>query len=146
MQLGMARFTGAMMSCPAFAADSALTQERNCAWGQVSGRTTNQDGGNGSSGFSYDSVTYQLGGQRQISPGWFLGGSFAYQNAHLRGDDRRVSGSGDLGYAGVVLKREEGPWTVSGSVGGGYGSYDLNRNRSIPNFETQSTSSPDVYS
>jgi len=146
MQLGMARFTGAMMSCPTFVADGPRTKEQDCVWGQITGRNTNQDGGNGSSGFSLDSVTYQLGGQRRIAPDWYLGGSFAYQNSHLRGDDHRVSGSGDTGYAGLVLKREAGPWTISGALGGGYGAYDLNRNLAIPNFESQATSKPDVYS
>ncbi|WP_233238820.1 autotransporter outer membrane beta-barrel domain-containing protein [Bordetella sp. LUAb4] len=146
MQLGMARFTGAMMSCPTFVADGPLTKEQDCVWGQITGRNTNQDGGNGASGFSLDSVTYQLGGQRRIAPDWYLGGSFAYQNSHLRGDDHRVTGSGDTGYAGLVLKREAGPWTISGALGGGYGSYDLNRNLAVPNFESQATSKPDVYS
>ncbi|WP_315132700.1 autotransporter outer membrane beta-barrel domain-containing protein [Achromobacter marplatensis] len=146
MQLGMARFTGAMMSCPTFVADGPMTKEQDCVWGQVTGRNTNQDGGNGSSGFSLDSVTYQLGGQRQIAPDWYLGGSFAYQNSHLRGDDHRVSGSGNTGYAGLVLKREAGPWMISGALGAGYGSYDLNRNLAIPNFKSQATAKPDVYS
>ncbi|MGV2865357.1 autotransporter outer membrane beta-barrel domain-containing protein [Achromobacter sp. AGC39] len=146
MQLGMARFTGAMMSCPTFVGDGPMTKEQDCVWGQVTGRNTNQDGGNGSSGFSLDSVTYQLGGQRRIAPDWYLGGSFAYQNSHLRGDDRRVTGSGDTGYAGLVLKREAGPWTISGALGAGYGSYDLNRNLAIPNFKSQATAKPDVYS
>jgi hypothetical protein len=146
MQLGMARFTGAMMSCPTFVADGPMTKEQDCVWGQITGRNTNQDGGNGSSGFSLDSVTYQLGGQRRIAPDWYLGGSFAYQNSHLSGDDHRVTGSGDTGYAGLVLKREAGPWTISGALGAGYGSYDLNRNLAIPNFKSQATSKPDVYS
>lgn len=146
MQLGMARFTGTMMSCPTFMGDGPMTKEQDCVWGQITARNSNQDGGNGASGFSLDSVTYQLGGQRRIAPDWYLGGSFAYQNSHLRGDDRRVTGSGDTGYAGLVLKREAGPWTISGALGGGYGSYDLNRNLAIPNFKSRATSKPDVYS
>lgn len=146
LQLGMARFTGSMMSCPTFVANGQMTKEQECVWGQVSGHHTNQRAGDGSSGFSLDSVTYQLGGQRRIAPDWYLGGSFAHQSSHLRGDDRRVSGSGDTGYAGLVLKREAGPWAISGALGAGYGSYDLNRNLAIPNFKSQATSKPDVYS
>ncbi|MFC4275659.1 autotransporter outer membrane beta-barrel domain-containing protein [Achromobacter aloeverae] len=146
MQLGMARFTGSMMSCPAFIGDAAATKEQNCVWGQVTGRHTSQDASKGSSGFDYDSVTYQVGGQKRIAPDWYMGGSFAYQNTHLSGDDHRVTGSGDSGYAGLVLKREAGPWTFSGALGGGYGSYDMYRSLNIPNYQRQAKSSPDVYS
>ncbi|WP_415823411.1 autotransporter domain-containing protein, partial [Achromobacter aegrifaciens] len=145
MQASMARFTGAMMSCPAFQGGDALTGEQDCLWGQVSGINTNQDGDGGVSGFSFDGVTYQFGGQRQVSPGWFLGGSVAYQNSHLSGDDGRVSGKGDSGYAGVVVKRETGPWTLSAALGGGYGQYDINRSIRIPGMQSTADSDLDVY-
>jgi hypothetical protein len=145
MQAGMARFTGAMMSCPAFQGSDALTGEQDCLWGQVSGLDTNQDGAGGVSGFSFDGVTYQFGGQRQVSPGWFLGGSVAYQNTHISGDDGRVSGKGDSGYAGVVVKRESGPWTFSAAMGGGYGQYDIDRSIRIPGLQSTAKSDLDVY-
>lgn len=146
MQFGMARFSNAMMSCPTFVDGGMLTQEQNCFWGEFSARRTNQDAGSGSSGFSYDSQTYQFGGQREVAPNWYLGGSVAYQNTRLYGDDRRVSGTGGSGYAGVVLKRQAGAWTFSGALGGGYGSYDLTRNLNIETFDKEAKSSPDVYS
>ncbi|WP_447919789.1 autotransporter outer membrane beta-barrel domain-containing protein [Achromobacter aegrifaciens] len=145
MQAGMARFTGAMMSCPTFQGGDALTGEQDCVWGQVSGRSTKQDGDGGVSGFSFDGVTYQIGGQHQVSPGWFLGGSAAYENSHIRGDDGRVSGKGDSGYAGVVVKRETGPWTLSAALGGGYGQYDINRSIRIPGLQSTADSDLDVY-
>ncbi|MFJ3461331.1 autotransporter outer membrane beta-barrel domain-containing protein [Achromobacter spanius] len=146
MQFGLARFSNAMMSCPTFAGSGSLTREQNCLWGEVTARRTNQDAANGSSSFTYDSQTYQFGGQREVAPDWYLGGSVAYQNTRVRGDDRRVSGSGDSGYAGVVLKRQAGPWTFSGALGGGYGSYGLTRNLAIANFDSEATSAPNVYS
>ncbi|WP_144637353.1 autotransporter outer membrane beta-barrel domain-containing protein [Bordetella genomosp. 13] len=142
---GMTQFTGNMMSCPAYTGADALTGERDCSWGLVTRRTTHQDADNGGAGFGYDTTSYQFGGQRQVGPGWFLGGSMAYQNSRLDGDSR-VRGSGDSGYAGVVLKREAGPWTFSGAVGGGYGSYDLKRGIAIPGYEASLKSTPDVYS
>ena len=146
MQFAMARFTGAMMSCPTFNRADALTQEQNCFWGEVSSRRTKQDGVERTSSFSYDSTTYQFGGQREIAPNTFLGGSVAYQNARLAGDDRRVSGSGDSGYAGIVLKRQVDQWTFSGALGGGYGSYDMDRNMNIATYGSTAKSSPNVYS
>src|SRR5690606_6203176 len=146
MQAAMARFTGAMMSCPMFDGADALTGEQDCLWGQVSGVDTNQDGSDGVAGFSYDAVTYQFGGQRQVSPGWFLGGSAAYENTHIRGDDGRVNGKGDSGYAGLVLKRETGPWTFSAALGGGYGQYDMERRIRIPGLQSGADADVDVYS
>lgn len=145
MQASMARFTGAMMSCPAFQGGDALTGEQDCLWGQVSGINTNQDSDGGVSGFSFDGVTYQFGGQRQVKPGWFVGGSVAYQNMRISGDDGRVSGKGDSGYAGVVVKRETGPWTFSAALGGGYGQYDINRSIRIPGLQSTADSGLDVY-
>ncbi len=145
MQATMARFTGAMMSCPAFQGGDALTGEQDCLWGQVSGLNTNQDGEGGVSGYSFDGTVYQFGGQRQVSPGWFVGGSAAYENSRMSGDDDRVSGKGDSGYAGVVVKRETGPWTLSASLGGGYGKYDIDRNIRVPGLESKASSDLDVY-
>ncbi|WP_157792888.1 autotransporter outer membrane beta-barrel domain-containing protein [Bordetella genomosp. 8] len=142
----MGQFTGNMMSCPTFTGVDAMTGEQNCFWGLVSGRSTTQDGSRGNSDFDYDSVTYQFGGQREVSPGWFLGGSVAYQNNDLKGDGSRVNGNGDSGYAGLLLKRQSGDWTFSGAVGGGYGSYRMNRDITVPGYQDTLKSDPDMYS
>ena len=141
----LGQFTSTMMSCPAFTGADALTGEQDCLWGQVSGRATNQDGSRGTSGFDYDTVTYQFGGQRQVSPGWFVGGSFAYENSRVRARDGSVSGNGDSGYAGVVVKRESGPWVLSAALGGGYGGYRMDRNIGIAGYQDTLSSRPDVY-
>ena len=141
----MAQFTGAMMSCPTFTGTEAIMREQNCAWGQVTGRSMNQEGAKGTSGFDFDTVTYQFGGQREISGGWFVGGSVAYQNNHLRADDRKASGKGDSGYAGAVLKRQTGPWVFAAALGAGYGNYSMDREIDIAGFEEQLESRPDVY-
>ncbi|MCU6615671.1 autotransporter outer membrane beta-barrel domain-containing protein [Achromobacter mucicolens] len=141
----LGQFTSAMMSCPAFTGADALTGEQDCAWGQVSGRATNQDGSRGTSGFDYDTVTYQIGGQRQVSPGWFVGGSFAYEKSRVRAGDGSVSGNGDSGYAGVVVKRETGAWVLSAALGGGYGGYRMDRNIGIAGYQDTLSSRPDVY-
>ncbi|PQZ70391.1 autotransporter [Achromobacter sp. MYb9] len=141
----LGQFTNTMMSCPTFTGADAMTGEQNCFWGQVSGRATNQDGSRGTSGFSFDTVTYQFGGQRSLGPGWFLGGSMAYESSHVRARDGNVSGNGDSGYAGVVLKRETGQWVFSAALGGGYGSYRMDRGIDIAGYQETLTSRPDVY-
>ena len=146
MHSGMTRFANAMLSCPVFDGQNASMRERDCFWGQVTGRTTSGGGAGSVSDYSYDSVTYQVGGQKQVSPTWFVGGSAAYQDATLRGDDRRVRGDGDTGYAGLVVKKEAGPWTYSGAVSAGYGKYDLTRNINVAGYGSSATSRPDVFS
>ncbi|QVQ26080.1 autotransporter outer membrane beta-barrel domain-containing protein [Achromobacter deleyi] len=141
----MGQFTSSMMSCPTFTGADAMTGEQNCFWGQVSGRSTRQEGSRGTSGFDYDTVTYQFGGQREVSPGWFLGGSMAYENSRVRAGDGSVSGNGDSGYAGVVLKRQEGQWVFSAALGGGYGDYGMDRNIDIAGYQETVSSRPDVY-
>ncbi|NMK46991.1 autotransporter outer membrane beta-barrel domain-containing protein [Achromobacter sp. Bel] len=141
----LGQFTSAMMSCPTFTGTDAMTGEQNCFWGQVSGRSTRQDGSGGTSGFNYDTVTYQVGGQREVSPGWFLGGSMAYESSHVRASDGSVSGNGDSGYAGMVLKREEGQWVFSAALGGGYGGYRMDRGIDIAGYQETLSSRPDVY-
>ncbi|WP_438857496.1 autotransporter outer membrane beta-barrel domain-containing protein [Achromobacter spanius] len=141
----LGQFTGAMMSCPTFTGVDAFTGEQNCFWGQVTGRTTDQDGSKGTTGFSYDTVTYQFGGQREVSPGWFVGGSAAYENSKVRATNGNVRGDGDSGYVGAVVKREEGQWVFSAAVGGGYGGYRMDRNIDIAGYQDTLTSHPDVY-
>ncbi|WP_051439512.1 autotransporter outer membrane beta-barrel domain-containing protein [Bordetella petrii] len=146
MLAGMAGFTGAMMSCPAMPDTGTDGREQDCFWGQASRRSADQDAVQGTPGYSFDSNTYQVGGQREFRPGWFIGGSAAYQNNSLRADNGRAGGSGDVGYAGVVLKHQAGPWVYSAAIGGGYGSYDLDRSLGIDGYDRQASSSPDVYS
>lgn len=141
----LAQFTNTMMSCPGFGGVNALTQERDCFWGQVSGRTSTQNASGDMPGFHYSTVSYQFGGQKEVSPGWFVGGSVAYENSHLRGSESRVSGKGDSAYIGAVVKRQQGDWTFSAAVGGGYGSYHMNRSIGIAGYQDTLSSSPDVY-
>ncbi|WP_353149374.1 autotransporter outer membrane beta-barrel domain-containing protein [Pollutimonas bauzanensis] len=141
----LGQFTNTMLSCPAFTGVDAMTGERNCFWGLAGGRWTQQEDSQGSSGFDYDTYTYQFGGQREIRPGWFLGGSVAYENSRVRGTDGRVRGDGDSGYVGVVLKRQTGPWVFSAALGGGYGSYSMDRNIGIAGYQDTLDSRPDVY-
>src|SRR5690606_17421306 len=69
-----------------------------------------------------------------------------YQDSSLRGESGRVRGSGDAGFAGVVLKHQSGPWTYSGALAGGYGSFRLDRNLGIAGYDARASSSPDVVS
>ncbi len=110
LQAGLTRFNSGLMSCPVFSGTDALTSETDCAWAQVTGRSTQQTADEGTSGFSNDSITYQVGGQHEVAPGWFVGMSAAYRQSWLDAYDDRVNGDGNSGYLGLTVKREIGPW------------------------------------
>jgi len=132
-------FVERMNSCPTFdQPQSTDMKERDCAWGRViDNRTT----ATGSQHADYSAGTYsvQVGGQRQIADGWFLGGSAAYDNESFNSSSGAGSVEGDGGALGVVLKREIGNWTVSGAADFGYGRYDTARNIAFPGFAAQAT-------
>jgi hypothetical protein len=145
LQAGLTRFNSGLMSCPVFSGTDALTSEADCAWAQVTGRSTQQTADEGTSGFSNDGITYQVGGQHEVAPGWFVGMSAAYQQSWLDAYDDRVSGDGNSGTLGLTVKREIGPWQVAGALSGSYGSFSLNRRIAIPGFADTVSSDPDVF-
>ena len=143
---GLGRFSGNMMSCPAFSDIGTMTEERDCFWGQAGGRWSDHDANGSAPGFDFDTYTYQFGGQRELSPGWFVGGSVAYESSRMRHHHGKGRGDGDTGYLGVVVKRQTGPWVFSAALSGGYGSYSMERSLSIPGHQQTLESKPEVHS
>ena len=121
------RFLSRMMSCPEFMGDGVQMREVDCFWGKVDGTHVNRADTHDDSGYRLDTVTTQFGGQRRIGEKWLLGGSVAYESSNSRADVGSLRTEGDAFSAGVVLKREDGPWLIAGALMGGYGSYDTAR-------------------
>jgi hypothetical protein len=134
-------FNDSLMSCPKTSAGGLMLGETSCVWADISGGRFDQ---NGSSGYTDDAITYRMGTQVDLAPGWFLGLAGAYEHSSIDGDDGFVSGSGDAGFLGAALKREVGPWLFAGVISGSYGSYDMER-IGIPGLAGSAESSPDVY-
>uniref|UniRef100_UPI00097BDCCA autotransporter outer membrane beta-barrel domain-containing protein n=2 Tax=Variovorax sp. KK3 TaxID=1855728 RepID=UPI00097BDCCA len=134
-------FVDRMNSCPTFdQAQGTDMKERECGWARViDNRTT--DGASSRANYSAGTHTVQVGGQKQIADGWFLGASAAYDTESANSATGAGSVSGTGGSVGVVLKREIGHWTFSGSADLGYGSYDSTRNIAFPGFAAQATGS-----
>lgn len=142
----MQAFTGSLMSCPVFEGQTALLGEGSCGWARVSGQRADQKASGGVAGFVADSVTYQIGGQKEILPGWFAGLSGAYVSSRYDGDDSRVSSDGNGFSLGGALKHEVGAWLFGASIGGSYGSFDTRRQITIPGYVSQAESSPELWS
>lgn len=125
--VGNRSFFTRMMSCPGFYQDDTAMREGDCAWGRFLGNHIRRSATNETGGFTVSNLTYQIGGQKEVSPGWFLGGSLAYESSRHRLTDLPVRTDGDAFQAGVVLKRQLGPWLIAGSLTGGHGIYDTRR-------------------
>ncbi|MEJ8857572.1 hypothetical protein WKW79_23575 [Variovorax robiniae] len=134
-------FVERMNSCPTFDQPQGTDmKERECAWGRViDNRTT--DSGADRTNYSASTHSVQVGGQKQIADGWFLGGSAAFDSENLSSSTGAGSVSGNGGSIGAVIKHEVGNWTFSGAADAGYGRYDTLRNIAFPGYAAQAKGS-----
>ncbi|MFA5488737.1 MAG: autotransporter outer membrane beta-barrel domain-containing protein, partial [Candidimonas sp.] len=124
-------FINLMMSCPEFQSGDASMREGSCYWGRVIGAHTKRTHDGEDQGFSSNGMTYQIGGQKALNEHWILGGSAAFETSRLRGTDSPVRTDGKSFNAGVVVKRQDGPWLFAGALNVGHGSYDTERNITV---------------
>ncbi|MEM5371832.1 autotransporter outer membrane beta-barrel domain-containing protein [Paraburkholderia azotifigens] len=124
-------FAARMNSCPDFEGSGTLQVERECSWGRAIGNWSDRDSTSDSVGYTVDSKLLQFGGQKKLGPGWFLGGSIAYDWSDFAADTGTAQVDGRGLTVGAVLKREEGPWLFSVGVDAGYGWYDSTRTVSL---------------
>ncbi|CAH1651551.1 conserved hypothetical protein [Hyphomicrobiales bacterium] len=120
-------FAERLNSCPAFVRDDASMREVDCVWGRSIATRIDRSGSVDDSGYGTKQLTLQVGGQKQIAPGWFLGGSLGYGAAHTTTSYGDVDIHSQGVTAGAVLKREIGPWLFSASLLAGYDNADLKR-------------------
>lgn len=120
-------FTAAMFSCPTTAGDSSSLQEQDCFWSRGGATDMDSSSNGNATGFDSNSNMFQIGGQKQIEPGLFLGGSFAYENSRSSSDADTASINGEGAHLGVTLKQQNGPWTFAGGMTGGLGWFDSSR-------------------
>lgn len=109
LAFGAAKLLQESMSCPVFVGDGTLLAEDTCVWTKLSA------GWERSTGASEDAVNGRIGGQVQISPGWFLGGALG-----LGGTQQTSAGlyqSNRSFDASLVLKRVDGPLFLAGAFG-----------------------------
>lgn len=141
---GAQSFATTTLSCPRFEGTTAMLVEGDCAWLRVTGRRTTQDAGNGLSSYQVDSTIWQIGGQKQIGDGWFLGGSLAYETSWLSNGDKTNTGKGQAGHGGVAVKYQTGPWLFAASGFAGAGSFSTSRVITLPGFGSVAKGSPDT--
>ncbi len=126
------RFSDSLMSCPQNGQDGGVifTRQGNCLWFRAGGGGIDRQ--RSSASIAYDETYYgvALGGQSEVGEGFFLGGGLAYERSNL--SNGGFSGEGNRFQGGVVAKQEIGATTLSASLSGGVGIYDLSRSVITP--------------
>ena len=134
-------FAARMNYCPDFEGSGTYQVERECAWGRIIGDWMDRNTNNDSIGYTVDSKMLQFGGQKRIAPGWFLGGSIAYDWSDFDAQTVPAQVDGKGVTVGAILKYQDGPWMYSAGVDAGYGWYDTSRTVALEGPGVTATSS-----
>ena len=143
--LGSQSFAQSTYSCPRFEDASVARTEQACGWLRVRGSWLTRDASGDDPGFDLDAVTTSIGGQARVGDGLFLGGAFGWESSRLNDDANATSVDGDSYLGAVSLKRETGPWMLTGAVDLGWGDYDSTRDIAIGATSRTANGSPDAF-
>lgn len=127
---------GASLSCPVFVDSNTLLGEDRCVWSKVTGTWTNLDRSSGNGSDAISAVTYRMGAQKPVAPGWYLGGSLGLTESWQSGSEGS-SGNGTTFDGSMAVKRVIGPWLLAGSFAVANGSFQNDRVLSLPATGTQ---------
>jgi len=114
-------FLGAAITCPSDLSTRVLTTETSCLWARVGGVWENQSGHDGDPLARMSGVGTRLGGQWQVAPEWFVGGSFGYGQSWANAAD--FSSHGDLYDGSLSVRHTRNAWTFAGSLAIGSGQF-----------------------
>lgn len=132
-----------VMSCPAFEDEGTILLEGQCVWIKGTGNWTDRSDHSDDPGYRTWAVGTALGGQKEIAPDWFLGGTAAYAKSDTNFDGGNESVNGQTATGAVALKRQLGPWLLGGAVGGGYTWADSKRDVALGTTSAEAKGSPD---
>lgn len=124
-------FVERMNSCPRFDEGDMFQHEHDCLWGRVVANSTDRDTTGDSVGYHQNGQVFQMGGQREVAPDWFVGASVSSDHSNLDTGSIADSISGHGWTAGLVAKHQMGDWLVSGSLEGGEMSYSSTRQANL---------------
>jgi hypothetical protein len=124
-------FVERMNSCPRFDEGDMFQHEHDCLWGRVVANSTDRDSTGDSVGYHQNGQVFQMGGQREVAPDWFVGASVSSDHSNLDTGSIADSINGHGWTAGLVAKHQMGDWLVSGSLEGGEMSYSSTRQANL---------------
>jgi uncharacterized protein YhjY with autotransporter beta-barrel domain len=118
------------MSCTArgLPPDTAnrFLRDGQCTWLSASGGRFSQSSTGGSLGFDADERHVAYGVEAALDDDWHLGFAGSVGTTDI-GMDSSASADGTYYQAGVVVKRDMGPWQLSAVLSGGAGDFDTSR-------------------
>ena len=120
------RFSDGLHSCAERSGEYRFIAEGQCVWSRVQGHAYRQSATHDNVGYRDEWMQAAVGAQFAVGMGWHLGAGLAWEGHELRTKSSATS-DGDLVNAGVSVKRRIDALELSGTVAGGYGSYDLRR-------------------
>lgn len=120
-------FVARMQSCPDPEGAGVASEQADCVWGRVIGSGARGDESVDGIGYRLDSTTVQLGMQRELEQGWFVGGAAGYENSDLKANSVSSTVDGRAWSAGVVAKYKRDDWTFSASADASEGRFDTQR-------------------
>lgn len=137
-------FADLLNSCPDQNAGgtAAFTRDGSCVWAALGGSAGRSQTHGNSVGFDEDAFDAAGGVQFEFLDRMFAGLAFGYQSATLSNDV--FSGNGERFHFGGSLKKEWGNTTLSMSLSGGFGPYDLTHRILTPGGAETARSSPDT--
>ncbi|MFM0208371.1 hypothetical protein PQQ96_13270 [Paraburkholderia sediminicola] len=127
-----AAFVERMNSCPLFEEGAQFAREHDCVWSRVIGSDGDRDASGDSVGYHQSGQVFQLGGQKEVAPDWFVGGSASSDNTSINTNTVSDSVDGHGWTVGLVAKHQMGDWLVSAALDAGKMSYDSERDVQIP--------------
>jgi len=137
-------FVERMNSCPRFEDGGLFQREHDCVWGRTIANDSDHGVSSNSGGYHQSSQVFQLGGQKEVAPDWFVGGSVSADNSSLDTHTVNDTVNGKGWTVGLIAKHQMGDWLVSGGLTAGQMSYDASRQMQAPGVSGNATSSFDV--
>ena len=125
---------GSSIECPADLSTKVLQLDSSCVWVRGAGTWASQSAQDGDPGATLTGASTWLGGQKQLAPGWFLGGAFGYGQSWANANDSsgNFSSNGDVYSGSLTLRHVHKAWSVSGSLAFGSGDFQNRRSYFLP--------------
>jgi outer membrane autotransporter protein len=135
-------FVERMNSCPQFGPNGLQQKEQDCLWSRAVGNQATRDGSTTVVGYQSNSDKFQIGGQKAVGNGWYVGGSLGYDTSSVSASQTSISGTGWTG--ALIAKKQVGDWLFSGAIDAGRGKYDSTRSVTLGDFPQTAKASFDA--
>jgi len=116
---------GRALSCPHFVGDGVVLGEDSCEWVRGIGGQASQYAGAGTIGYTVGSDALRMGLQKQVAPGWYVGGAFGAGSDWVSATN--FSSSGQIYDGSIAVKYLTGNWMFAGSAAFADGSFSNSR-------------------